>query len=443
MTERFDQARDIAEKNIINAAMSDKVSLVLAVEALRTPFFASGVHRAVFAILAELSAKNIDVTPVEVARELQQQANPLLDMQGVFKLAEGYVVPVELESSIRLVVLRHSQDRLIAEARKMLSALEGNYAESLDELETHLAFLDQGYHREQSAGHSDLVEYQACLAESADKIEQQRGLLTGFTELDKHIDLRPGQLMTIYGDTGSKKTTLCMNLVARWAKQKRIAVYNYEQQPIEVARMVSDVDQYAEIPAGNLWISRQPPALEALAAQVKAIKIKRGLDGIVVDYIQTIPALTKSLAENENEFIRYAMRNLRDLAQRESIWIIIVAQMRKSQTDIQDHLLNPTLDKMRGSGEIKMASSIILSTVLPWKCGVKNLDSLDTEFILHVRIKKNRDCLTGNPGEEKEVKLIHQHDNRLITSFNPTEHYLSAATEYKSRQYKEADNGQA
>ena len=441
MTERFDQARNLAERNILSAAMCDKVSLVLAVEALRTPFFASGVHRAVFAILAELSAKNIDVTPVEVARELQQQANPLLDMQGVFKLAEGYVVPVELESSIRLVVLRHSQDRLIAEARKMLSALEGNYAESLDELETHLAFLDQGYHREQSAGHSDLVEYQACLAESADKIEQQRGLLTGFTELDKHIDLRPGQLMTIYGDTGSKKTTLCMNLVARWAKQKRIAVYNYEQQPIEVARMVSDVDQYAEIPAGNLWISRQPPALEALAAQVKAIKIKRGLDGIVVDYIQTIPALTKSLAENENEFIRYAMRNLRDLAQRESIWIIIVAQMRKSQTDIQDHLLNPTLDKMRGSGEIKMASSIILSTVLPWKCGVKNLDSLDTEFILHVRIKKNRDCLTGNPGEEKEVKLIHQHDNRLITSFNPTEHYLSAATEYKARQYKETDNG--
>ena len=402
----------------------DRVATVLAAQALRAEHFYIEVHRLLFAAILALHEKAVDVDPITLSDQLKRDGalEAVGGLQFIYDIAGSVPTAANVEHHARIVLTLARQRQLVSSMHKALADLERGPAESLDELDTHLAVMESDYRQGRPMGQADMVEYTECLIDT--EIEQQRGLLTGYGEMDKHIDLRPGQILTIYGDTGSKKTTLAMNFVARWARDSQIAVYNYEQKPVEIARLVSDCDVYAKIPTGNLWISPNPPPIESLPAQIRAIKLKRGLDGIVLDYIQTIPAITRQLAEDENNLVRYTMRAMRDLAQRESIWVIVVAQMRKSTSDTQEHQLNPSIDRMRGSGEIKMASSLILSVVLPLKCGVRTIDSLSTENLMNVRIKKNRDCLTGNPGEEREIRLVHQLNNRLITSFDAMEAYM-------------------
>ena len=430
-----DTAREMAERRVLVASMQDKVALVLAAERLRPDHFKATDHRGVFDALVSLSEGDLAFGPAEIIDKVvdrlkgsqnQCMLNPLEVWE--WSLGDGnFVPPGEHERNIDLLIRRYQQDGLINGVRKMLAALELGPAESLDDLDTHLGVLESEYKKDEPTGRSDMVEYTECLATIKSEPEQQRGLLTGFAELDKHIDLLPGKVMTVYGDTGSKKTTLVMNFMARWAQTEKIAVYNYEQTPKEMARMVSDCDPSQRIPTGNLWISPNPPPIESLSAQVRAIKLKRGLDGIVLDYIQTIPSASQRLEENEVSLICFIMKSMLNLARRESIWVVLVAQMRKSQSDSQELSLNPILDRMRGSGEIKNASSIVLSTVLPMKCGLQVVDGINTANLMCVRIKKNRDCLTGNPGEEREIRLIHQLNNRLITSFNEDHYRLERA----------------
>ena len=426
MTDKADIARDEAERAITCACMQDRAALVLAAERLTPEHFKSAFYGGIYGALIELQQKGGGFGPADVIEYLERnKIQVAIDSNDILRAAAdmGYVSPFEWESDIDLLVRRQKQDDFTKAVRKTLVSLEGGYVESLEDFEMHLAFLESEYRRGLVVG-SDLIEHTDCLARAAGEPLVERGLLTGYLDIDRHIDLRPGQIMTIYGDTASKKTTLVMNFVSRWARDKKIAVYNYEQKPIEIARMVADCDKLKAIPKGNLWYHPTPPPIEALPSQVRARKLKYGLDGIVLDYIQTIPAKTRNLAEDENNLVRFIMRSMRDLAQQESIWIVIIAQMRKSQTDTMEHQLNPSLDKMRGSGEIKMASSIILSVVLPWKCEVPAIDNMTTENLMHVRIKKNRDCLTGNPGEEKVIKLVHSPNNRLITSLDYSDIFM-------------------
>jgi len=417
--DKFDQARDKAEKRLICACIEDKAPFILATEKLSPENINSEMVRRIFSALIALDKQGEEFGPANLIDYMRRTpAVAIFDTNDIWRLGieEGFISPAEAELNIELIARRCQQEKLMDTIHQKLTGLESRYAESVDELDECVAEIESKYREGKGDNNADLLEYQDCISQMWDGPKETRGLLCGYKELDRHVDLRPGQIMTIYGDTASKKTTLAMNFIARWAREKQVAVYNYEQKPKEIAKMVLDCDLRLEIPKGNLWISPDPPPIEALASQVRAIKLRRGLDGIVLDYIQTIPATTRNLAEDENNLVRFIMRSMRDLSQRESIWVVIIAQMRKSQADTMEHSLNPSLDKMRGSGEIKMASSIILSVVLPWKCGMRTIDGQTTENLMHVRIKKNRDCLTGNPGEEKEVRLIHQPGNRLITS---------------------------
>lgn len=405
-----------AEQSIIGVVLNDRTGRAYVMSRLTEQHFSNEEYRAVFKAAWELEEDGVhDIDPSGLADVLKR--NGSFDMvggiRGVMDMCTGFFSAQNAERNVDEILKGVAQHSLVVSMRKALSSLELHPVKNLDELDTHLAVMEEDL-RGLSVEKSDVIDYHDCL--DGEKLE--RGLLSGYAELDEHIDVRPGMIVTVYGDSGHKKTTFAMNLVARWAKKSKIAVYNYEQRPSEIARMVNEADLYNDIPKGNLWISPRPPHIENLPMQVKAIKSRVGLDGVVVDYLQTMTTSNNKLAEDETNMVRYAMRVLRDLAIRENMFVIVVAQMRKHQGDTMDHQMNPPLDRMRGSGEIKMASSIVLSTVLPIKLGQDIVNDDHTAQMLLVRIKKNRDCLTGNPGEERAVKLVHQLDGRLITSWH-------------------------
>lgn len=404
-----------AERALLCAAINDRVARVCAMSRVLPKHICDEGHRAIYEALCALERRGASAQPDEIMGELKRNSTLELagGMQGVYEIACDFPRVAGMDRFIDTVLRGYHQQKLIVAMRHSLASLEEQPAESLDELETHIAVLEEELRRD-IPDDSELIDYRDCGVEE----KQERGLLTGYADLDKHIDIRPGMVVTVYGDSGHKKTTFTMNMVAQWAKTNKIAVYNYEQRPSEVAKMVREADQYGAIPQGNLWLSPHPPMIEILPMQIKAIKARKGLDGVVVDYLQTVTTGNSKMADDENNLVRCAMRILRDMAISQDIWVVVVAQMRKTQGDTIEHQLNPSIDRMRGSGEIKMASSIVLSTVLPMKVGQEMFGDDSTEQMLVVHIKKNRDCLTGNPGEERAVKLVHQLDNRLITSWH-------------------------
>jgi len=400
-----------AERYLVGCVLHHRSALVYTMSKVPAKFFSHEAYRAMYAAICAIEERNeLPELPV-VMEQLKRQGG--LDIvggqEGLDDYYSNWVPSGSADRNIDIITRAHYQQKLIDAMRTSLSSLQSQPAGSVDELQTHIAVLDEELRRD-STENSEMVDYRDCDTEST----EQRGLLTGYEELDNHIDIRPGMVVAVYGDSGHKKTTFAMNMISRWAKTEKIAVYNYEQGSHEIAKMVNEADPQSDIPRGNLWISPNPPPLEILPLQAKAIKVRKGLDGIVVDYLQTVTTTNSKLADDENNFVRCAMRTLRDLARSQNIWVMVVAQMRKAQGDTQEHQLNPAIDRMRGSGEIKMASSIILSTVLPSKLEQDLYNGEATRNMLVVRIKKNRDCLTGDPGEERSFKLYHRLDSRLI-----------------------------
>ncbi len=158
-----------------------------------------------------------------------------------------------------------------------------------------------------------------------------------------------------------------------------------------------------------------------MAAQIKVLKAKSGLDAVFLDYLQDLGTDNLKHYREETPRISYYMHILKDLAMRENFALVIVSQMRKKTGESESHSDNPSMDRLRGSGDIKMASSIVLSIVDPKKTGQSIYDGKTTDNVLLIRIKKNRDCLTGDPGEERCIKVQNVPGSRKIESLSERE----------------------
>lgn len=140
-------------------------------------------------------------------------------------------------------------------------------------------------------------------------------------------------------------------------------------------------------------------------AQVKACKI------IIFDHI-SLASLPEKGQDNERLAIDVNMANLRKLAQRLDIAIVVVSHLRKTQSGKPfEEGAKVSSDDLRGSGTLKTIPNTIISF---------EGDQFDNEKIRRLRILKCR--FTGKVGNADEL-VYNEHTGRLVTK-------LSAITNY-------------
>ena len=223
------------------------------------------------------------------------------------------------------------------------------------------------------------------------------GISMGYKDLDELTSgLQPSDLVIVAGRPAMGKTSFAMNIAEHAAikEKKVVAVFSMEMPGEQLAmRMISSlgrIDQH-HIRTGKLDDEDWPrltsavgilvdaamfiddtPALTPteLRARCRRIKRERGLDLVVIDYLQLMQ--TSGNRENRATEISEISRSLKALAKEIRVPVIALSQLNRSLEQRPNN--RPMMSDLRESGAIEQDADLI---VFVYRDEVYNEDSPD------------------------------------------------------------------
>jgi replicative DNA helicase len=225
------------------------------------------------------------------------------------------------------------------------------------------------------------------------------GLATGLRDLDNKMGgLQKSDLIILAGRPGMGKTSLATNIAYNVARAflgevqadgqtaavngGRVGFFSLEMSAEQLAtRILSEQteissskirrgeitqadfevikDKSIEIQNLPLFIDETGGlSIAQLAARARRLKRQRGLDLIVIDYIQLLQGSTKRSSENRVQEITEITTNLKALAKELGVPIIALSQLSRQVENRDDK--RPQLSDLRESGSIEQDADVVL-----------------------------------------------------------------------------------
>lgn len=216
------------------------------------------------------------------------------------------------------------------------------------------------------------------------KGEKVSGTPTGFSVIDEEGGLHESDLVVIAGATSQGKTSFALSMVLNASCQgSRVAFYSLEMTSKQLsARMVAmksrvpskdilytpliqadlqKVDKgIGKLPLENMYFDdKSTNNIDSIISSIRVMKIKYDINGAVIDYLQIL-SVTSSRDMNNEQFLGEVARRLKNLAKELGIWIIVLSQLRR---DVDNPV--PSIDKLRGSGQIAEAADMVMLVYRP------------------------------------------------------------------------------
>lgn len=238
------------------------------------------------------------------------------------------------------------------------------------------------------------------------------GTPTGFDKIDgKTGGLQKSDLIIIAGETSQGKTSLAVSMMKNAAiAGAKIAMYSMEMKKEQITSRIismisgipSNVILYSPLSGMQLenvdravdtvskmqiyFDDRSTSNIDTIISSIRQMKLKNGIDGAVVDYLQILNVNMKG--SNKEQQLGEAARRLKNLAKDLDIWIIALSQMNRDN-------LNPvpTLARLRDSGQIAEAADIVMLIYRPEVKGKRYPDEfsdVDTKGTAMIDIAKGR-----------------------------------------------------
>lgn len=246
---------------------------------------------------------------------------------------------------------------------------------------------------------------------------KHRGTLTGFAELDDKGGLLPGNLIVIAASSSQGKTSLALSIVRNALRcNEPIAFYSMEMTKEELtARLVSmesgissykilykRLNDYENKEVNKAFFSiramgrclyyddKSNSSIDNILASIRTMAIKNHIKGVVVDYLQIASLNTKGNANREQVTAEIA-RRLKNIAKELGIWVIALSQLSRDREKPE-----PSIDRLRDSGQIVEASDVVMLLYRPEAIEGVNLSYPDdfkdksTKGTALIRVAKGR-----------------------------------------------------
>ncbi len=189
--------------------------------------------------------------------------------------------------------------------------------------------------------------------------------------------IEPGRIVVLAGRPGGGKSSLAATLAWRMAAAgKRTLIVSLEMPAGEIVdRMLASTGDllHTEIRTGRIDDSHRPllddaaqrlsalpleivDRVHSLAGVVAEVRRRRGLQVLVVDYLQLVRIDGKF--GNRNSEIEHATRLLKQIAIEADIAVVLLSQLNRSVEDRPDQ--RPRLSDLRDSGAIEQDADIVL-----------------------------------------------------------------------------------
>jgi replicative DNA helicase len=413
-----------SEQRVIGAMLIDPHAIDVVAELLVEKDFFDRRHQQIFHSIMELTSaqQSIDVVTVSEWLDNQGLLAEMGGMQYLANLASEATSSASIRAYAKIVREKAMIRDLIRTATDILEMAwqpENRDARTLiDEAQERIFALSEG----RSDTGSSFISAKDALRETIDHIElasknrnSVTGLPTGYEDLDQQTSgLHPGQLVIIAGRPSMGKTAFAMNIVENVScdQEKTVAVFSMEMPVHELMmRTLSSRSRVSQgrLRNGNLhdsdWariasvvgpISKShiymdaSPALSPMDLRSRARKLKKekGLDLIVVDYLQLMQI--PGGGGNRVGEISEISRSLKSLAKELSVPVIALSQLNRSLENRTDK--RPMMADLRESGAIEQDADLILFL---YREEVYKKDSEEVKGIAEVIIGKQRNGPIG------------------------------------------------
>jgi replicative DNA helicase len=370
-------------------------------------------NKTIFQVCRELRSSNKPIDSVSITTWLEKLG--MLDAIGgvayIGRIMEATPSTYHAEHHAQTVAGKSQLRKIIGVCRKAASdAMEGEESsEIIGEAESALLSILE----KTATPHP--MEIRDCLEEVFQRLDSglPPGIPTGLEKLDELYQLQGGNLVVVAARPSMGKTGLAVNIALNVARQgKGVLFFSLEQNRMELAgRFLS-----CQSGVSSLKISRMEPiddedrltllekstelaslpiftvddpgiTVNKIAAHSRLWKRKRGIELVVVDYLQLIEPDDRRLVREQQ--VATMSRSLKKLAGQLNIPVIVMAQLNRESEKRPDK--KPRLSDLRESGAIEQDANCVILIHRP---EYYNLNDRPGEADLD--LAKNRDGKTGS-----------------------------------------------
>ncbi len=378
-----------AEQAVLGGVFLSNEVLHTLIDTLSEEDFYSPAHRIIFRAFVELYRRNIPVDLVTIHEELEKSS--LLESVGgavyLASLTEAVAASANVHYYSQIVKEKAVRRHLIRAATNIIAQSfdpASEVSDLLDSSEQSIFAVSESKSRQVFRSSRELVDDVFELLEKrVERKELVTGVPTGFHKLDEiTAGFQPTDLIICAGRPSMGKTAFALNVAMRSAVSQEIktAIFSLEMSMEQL--MMRMLCAWGKVDLKNLrtgflndedWarlyqsaeaLSKAPiyiddtPALSSMdmRARSRRLKAEKGLDMVVVDYLQLMRA--GRFIDSREQEISEISRSLKALAKELNVPVVALSQLNRKVEDRTNK--RPVLSDLRESGAIEQDADVIL-----------------------------------------------------------------------------------
>ena len=408
----------LAEKAIIGSILKKNETFDKANQIIKPVDFYDSRTQRIYKSITTMFEKDIKVDEVSLLTQLRNE-NILQEVGG-----EEFIAEITLSSfytpNIDTYAMTVKEKALL---RSLIEASEDIMEHSYRQNEDVSSILELAESRifdiSQSKLSDGLIKVSDTMDETIQMINELSlsdgditGVPTGLNTIDNKLSgLQAGQLVLLAARPAMGKTALGLTMAWNAAKEgKSVAFFSLEMSILQLnyrlISMVSMIDleqvmngrikddewellfhAIKEISDKDLYVDETPAiSLSEMRSKLKRLKAEKGLDMVVIDYLQLMEA--DSAKENRQNEIASISRGLKTLSKELNCPILSLAQLSREADKRADH--KPILSDLRESGAIEQDADVVMLLYRE-----DYYDEEDNPNIAKVIVAKHRNGSTG------------------------------------------------
>lgn len=410
-----------AEQAILGCMLTDKDSVISAIEVLKEDAFYREDNRAIYSAILGLYSRSEPIDIITVKAELVENGNfeRVGGLEYLASLPERVPTTANVEKYIKIVDEKSMLRKLINTSNELV-ALGYDETEEVDNImdmaEKKIFDLAS---KKNTKGYTSIKD---VLVESFSKLEELynnkgkvSGTPTGFIDFDNITSgLHDSDLIIVAARPAMGKSAFAINLAANVAIQagKGVAIFNLEMSKEQVGNRILcseamvdsnkvrtgllEDDDWVKLASTLSRLSEAPIYIDDTAgisimeirAKCRKLKLEKDIGLVVIDYLQLIQGSGSRNSSREQE-ISEISRSLKILAKELNIPVIALSQLSRSVEKRDDK--RPMLSDLRESGAIEQDADIV---IFLYRDDYYNQDS-EKKNVAEVILAKHRGGSTG------------------------------------------------
>ena len=379
-----------AERSVLSCMMQDREALSLAFELLTAEDFYQPAHREIFDAMHALNAQGMPADLVTVDDELTRRGT----LEGIggssylVEVSQCVASTVNARAYIQIVDEKATLRRMIRATGDISTACFAQADPVSDILgAAEKSIFDIIMRRHEGSSLMPIADVLPDTYMRIERLSQLKGSIdgvpTGFVDLDSLLTgLHGGELIIVGARPSMGKSAFGLNITGYAGMQagKSVAYFSLEMPNDQLAMRLLCSDARVDMQAvrhGSMrdedWLSLAS-TLGPLAAspiyfddtsgitpsqlrsRCRRLKMERGLDLIVVDYLQLMSA--DGRVENRQNEVSEISRSLKGIAKELNVPLVALAQLSRAGAQRSDK--RPILSDLRDSGAIEQDADVIM-----------------------------------------------------------------------------------